>query len=612
MHFLQRLIHFYYALPSLNAVASTWTSDQLPSIYQSDKMVSVPPNTVDVTIPSTALIAIIRDLCALISLTIENSLSFVNYLWRFWLSLWGLERYIRYDQTRTKVHESGKGRGIVVLGANEATGQSLTLALAKIGYTVFPLIPLPSPSSPPTSSALTNLLLTWSGMQKRLRARYPGHCGGVVPVIIDPEGISDDLTSATRGDLKRPENIRLNDQVVHGGRFKHAGETVRAYCKENKLILTSIICINRPIKTKPYSIGKYSNDLGFERMKRSRSGEGDDSNHLKISVDPSSAMQRSSSAPSASIILPNDTSRVLLHNNDRTSSLKGKGKRKNASSELELAPSSLILSEESTLSSLYRSNILDPLAIIKELSDLLSVSNISKMVNGRIIFINGSGDGNIVNLAKYDQDENVQEAVNEYFGTGTKGSKATRFAHEIQKEMMKTIRWDLSRIGVEVCEVLVGPMAPKTQTAGIRVREESEDSNDCTTSLLRDALNKVNSSTPFSKLGQTDSKSVRHIAVTRQINLLKRLYAVDDALLFASVRRAIEDKYVRVNHKAGLSAYIDQLMYLIPYNIGFMIRNLLMSILKLILEVIWIVMELWREGLKASDFLENDIDRSIG
>lgn len=41
-------------------------------------------------------------------------------------------------------------------------------------------------------------------------------------------------------------------------------------------------------------------------------------------------------------------------------------------------------------------------------------------------------------------------------------------------------------------------------------------------------------------------------------------WAVDDALLFSSVRRALEDRYPRYRHYAGLSPLVDDLVGAIP------------------------------------------------
>lgn len=93
--------------------------------------------------------------------------------------------------------------------------------LAKSGYTTFPLLPLsPSIKSNPTDTPLSSLLLRWSSAQKRLRARNPGHPGAVVPIVFDPGWESGD----------------------GAGKFGHAGDTIRAYCRDNGLRLVGNVC----------------------------------------------------------------------------------------------------------------------------------------------------------------------------------------------------------------------------------------------------------------------------------------------------------------------------------------------------------------------------------
>ncbi|WVQ93504.1 hypothetical protein IAU59_000578 [Kwoniella sp. CBS 9459] len=253
---------------------------------------------------SQALVALCQDISALLSLSYETAASIVHDKYHASIGFWGLGEWIR--DRRDKIHigtkESGRGYAVVIVGADEPTGQSLTLHLAKTGYTVFPFVPLPSPDTdsppPPTSQALSNILLAWSSAQKRLRAKYPRHCGQVVPVIVDPDNIAQDLSPNQRGDLKRPSASGLGSnsgsassastlddssllkrgskgkkaelsqrgtQLESGStddshstsrrsRFGHAGETVRAYCRENNLYIVAIICTPRNAKnmTRPH------------------------------------------------------------------------------------------------------------------------------------------------------------------------------------------------------------------------------------------------------------------------------------------------------------------------------------------------------------------------
>lgn len=49
-----------------------------------------------------------------------------------------------------------------------------------------------------------------------------------------------------------------------------------------------------------------------------------------------------------------------------------------------------------------------------------------------------------------------------------------------------------------------------------------------------------------------------------RLQTLNRLWAVDDALLYSSVRRAMEDQYPRQRHHAGLSPLVESIVDLIP------------------------------------------------
>lgn len=69
----------------------------------------------------------------------------------------------------------------------------------------------------------------------------PNHPGAVVPIIVDPEGVSGE---GEVGELADVEKDRKEGEELICGRFAHAGETVRAYIRENELTLVSIICIS--------------------------------------------------------------------------------------------------------------------------------------------------------------------------------------------------------------------------------------------------------------------------------------------------------------------------------------------------------------------------------
>lgn len=52
--------------------------------------------------------------------------------------------------------------------------------------------------------------------------------------------------------------------------------------------------------------------------------------------------------------------------------------------------------------------------------------------------------------------------------------------------------------------------------------------------------------------------------LSSRLELLSKIFAVDDALLYSSVRRAIEDRYPRYKHHAGLSPILESLADITP------------------------------------------------
>jgi hypothetical protein len=60
-------------------------------------------------------------------------------------------------------------------------------------------------------------------------------------------------------------------------------------------------------------------------------------------------------------------------------------------------------------------------------------------------------------------------------------------------------------------------------------------------------------------LAQTDFQ-----VLASRLALLSKIFAVDDALLYSSVRRAIEDRYPRYRHHAGLSPLLGSLADITP------------------------------------------------
>ncbi|OWT35603.1 hypothetical protein C362_06793 [Cryptococcus neoformans Bt1] len=469
---------------------------------------------------SAALQILTQDVSSLLSLSLETTASVLHDWFRSSLGIVGFgsdftprDRHKPYTEG-----ESGSGLAVVIVGAGEATGQSLTLHLAKSGYTVFPFIPLPSASTstsastssaayndndndtlnPPTD-ALSNILLTWSATRKRLCARTPNHPGAVVPIIVDPEGVSGDVEVGDLADVEEEKKKEEGDthwaeeketKRERCARFAHAGETVRAYIRENELTLISIICVSHT----PAAFAQ------------------------SPSPSPSPAAAATRATTTTTDLLPQD---------------------------------SLVNTPESTLNLVYRTNVLDPVSVVRELSDVLvspppgfgfgrdgdrdggyGHRGRGKQSQGRVIFINPSPILPGSSPASHVQPPNL---------TSTSLNSLTSLTTSLCTSTARILRDELSVLGVEVCEVVVGPMWEKPRLArcwGVGVGGEG----------------KKNSFPPARPAPP---------APTRLL-ILSRLWAVDDALLFSSVRRALEDRYPRYRHYAGLSPLVDDLVGAIP------------------------------------------------
>ncbi|OWZ70920.1 hypothetical protein AYX14_03629 [Cryptococcus neoformans] len=470
---------------------------------------------------SAALQILTQDVSSLLSLSLETTASVLHDWFRSSLGIVGFggdftprDRHKPYTEG-----ESGSGLAVVIVGAGEATGQSLTLHLAKSGYTVFPFIPLPSASTsastssaayndndndtlnPPTD-ALSNILLTWSATRKRLCARTPNHPGAVVPIIVDPEGVSGDVEVGDLADVEEEKKKREEGDTHWAeeketkkercARFAHAGETVRAYIRENELILISIIC---------------------------------------VSHTPAAFAQNPSPSPSPAAASATTTTTTDL-----------------------LPQDSLVNTPESTLNLVYRTNVLDPVSVVRELSDVLvspppgfgfgrdgdrdggyGHRGRGKQSQGRVIFINPSPILPGSSAASHVQPPNL---------TSTSLNSLTSLTTSLCTSTARILRDELSVLGVEVCEVVVGPMWEKPRLArcwGVGVGGEG----------------KKNSFPPARPAPPAPPAPTRLL-------ILSRLWAVDDALLFSSVRRALEDRYPRYRHYAGLSPLVDDLVGAIP------------------------------------------------
>lgn len=269
----------------------------------------------------------------------------------------------------------------------------------------------------------------------------PAHPGTVVPVITDPETFT-----------LRPDDSWTHMPRKNMGRFAHAGETVRAYCRDNGLSLTAVVCASRTPK-RPKAI---TSPGGTIRIIPPSPPSYPDTLPIVPDFSPDPRLSRALST----IVQP------------------------------RLPSSALALSDEQTLISLYRTNVMDPLSVIRELSDLLAVSR------GRVVFVNGSVESGL-------QSSNGDEEPLE----GLPG--ASRMVGAARAEAARLLRDELSDIGIDVCEVVVGklhvvcrstpelitpgPMAPRAGKSSFHIRQSSEDSIDSDASrkkLLADALTK--------------------------------------------------------------------------------------------------------------------------
>lgn len=341
---------------------------------------------------------------------------------------------------------------------------------------MFPL--MPATSSAPASSPLSTLLLAWSGIQKRIQARDPGHTGAVVPVIIDSSG--DAFLSSHVQYYPSPPSPPKGS--AKAGRFTHAGDTVRAYCHENDLALVAIVC---------------------------------------------AAPSTSRSAPRS----PNSPQPLTPPGRDNVP-IPG------------VIAGSLAQADEESLIALYNAHILDPLNVVRALGDMLVSPRGTGRPHGRVLFVEAAGTVEDADLACA-------------FGAPPDGG-AGRMIATARAEAASLLRSELSCAGIDVCEIvvgestmrlrvkltLVGPMCPST---GLAVRSASMDSD---------------TDKPFVQFEEKrDAHALVALAskddvLASRLRLLARVFAVDDALVYSCVRRAIEDRYPRARHHAGLAPLI--------------------------------------------------------
>ena len=324
--------------------------------------------------------------------------------------------------------------------------------LAKSGYTVFPLVPLPSPQSPPTSGPLSSLLLQWSTIQKRVRNRNPSHPGAVVPLIVDPS--ENDSLSWTPSHPMKASNAER--------RYAHAGETIKAYCRDNQLTLMAVICASED-PTRPTQLSPATITWPVAKKARFRD-QADDGVRLRL--------------PSAKPYHDNPMRDNALVGNPPAGAPIPSGPP-----ITRIPAPSMSLANEQTLLALYRSTILEPLAVINEVSEQLSASSQSGRGRGRVVFVNT------------DPVSHNGDKTGNYFAGKVIGAA--------RSEAAKLLRGQMGPHGIDVCEVVVGecartcmgsdahfspkgPLAPRLHPKlGYHLRRISDESDDSETGRQR-------------------------------------------------------------------------------------------------------------------------------
>ncbi|ODN87140.1 hypothetical protein L198_07142 [Cryptococcus wingfieldii CBS 7118] len=429
-------------------------------------------------ITSESLVALTKDVSALLALSYEAAASAIGDLWGGALVTVGASDGIGTSKeplSRGESWELGRSKALVILGCNEVIPQALTLQLAKQGYTLFPFISITPSSS--SSSPLPDLLQKWSVLQKRLRAQHANHSGAVVPVIVDPDG------AALNGDVYLGELGGQDGKIgkgkgkdKEGGRFAHGCDTVRAYCHENKLVLSAIICPN------------FSNRP------------------------------------------PSDVPKVpcLVNGN-------GKGKEKVngyiTEKRVRWAPgdgTGLLDATEKDLLRAYRLNVLDPLSVIRELQDTLFHQG-----GGRIVLLN-----------------TASATASAEWPNSRCGTKTELFMESVREEMAGSLRNELGRAGVKVCEVMVGPLSK--------------------TALLTSPISSPPKALPPQNPSHPPSSANRLITLNPITPhqppqpLINTLFLTDPPLLHMALSHALTDVHPRKRLNAGLKPVLEDLCRRLP------------------------------------------------
>jgi len=121
-----------------------------------------------------------------------------------------------------------------------------------------------------------------------------------------------------------------------------------------------------------------------------------------------------------------------------------------------LRQGALTMTDEQTLLSLYRASVVEPIAMVRELRDLLSASAIAGKGKSRVIFVNGNEGVDselMVGSAADGQLHGAMQVV------GTARSEAARL-----------LRAELGAVGIDVCEVVVGRFPLSTPGFALNIK----------------------------------------------------------------------------------------------------------------------------------------------
>lgn len=217
-------------------------------------------------------------------------------------------------------------------------------------------------------------------------------------------------------------------------RFGHASETVRAYVAENGLRLVAIVCASREgARTDvPDDEGSDSSEDAGEGMDNDwRPGSPDTEMIEDYEAGGVDISQVASASGGLGLSLHQPVNHDIPTIIERLPPL--------PTNRLFPLSSGLLATYETALLSLYRSNVLEPLSVIREFQDLLVVPSYPDGRRGRVVFVNSPPTIN-------DRDE-------ERMAGREAGMRVIQAA---RGETARVLREEMSESGVEVCEVAVG------------------------------------------------------------------------------------------------------------------------------------------------------------